>query len=101
MQAMSGMFQNPQFMQMAEKLGQAIIQVCTGCCVHIEDVCSLSVAYPCRNMIDAGMCLVEVQLWTIGRRSAQHRVIVSLLLIDTCCALTAVVACRATPTCSA
>jgi hypothetical protein len=27
MQAMSGMFQNPQFMQMAEKLGQAIIQV--------------------------------------------------------------------------
>jgi hypothetical protein len=26
MQAMSGMFQNPQFMQMAEKLGQAIIQ---------------------------------------------------------------------------
>lgn len=38
MQAMSGMFQNPQFMQMAEKLGQAIIQVknsakllCTHC----------------------------------------------------------------------
>jgi hypothetical protein len=27
MQAMSGMFQNPSFMQMAEKLGQAIIQV--------------------------------------------------------------------------
>jgi hypothetical protein len=27
MQAMSGMFQNQQFMQMAEKLGQAIIQV--------------------------------------------------------------------------
>lgn len=27
MQAMSGMFQNPQFMQMAEKLGQAIISV--------------------------------------------------------------------------
>lgn len=30
MQAMSGMFQNPQFMQMAEKLGQAIIQVWRG-----------------------------------------------------------------------
>jgi hypothetical protein len=30
MQAMSGMFQNPQFMQMAEKLGQAIIQVRVG-----------------------------------------------------------------------
>lgn len=27
MNAMSGMFQNPSFMQMAEKLGQSIIQV--------------------------------------------------------------------------
>jgi hypothetical protein len=33
MQAMSGMFQNPQFMQMAEKLGQAIIQVRLGAAV--------------------------------------------------------------------
>ena len=28
MNAMSGMFENPTFMQMAEKLGQSIIQVC-------------------------------------------------------------------------
>jgi len=33
MQAMSGMFQNPQFMQMAEKLGQAIIQVASLACL--------------------------------------------------------------------
>jgi hypothetical protein len=41
MQAMSGMFQNPQFMQMAEKLGQAIIQVrvsqaCSDKCVRSQ-----------------------------------------------------------------
>jgi hypothetical protein len=30
MNAMSGMFQNPAFMQMAEKLGQSIIQVHMG-----------------------------------------------------------------------
>lgn len=50
MQAMSGMFSNPAFMQMAEQLGQAIISVggaprCARCALRAAAVaCSLNAA---------------------------------------------------------
>jgi hypothetical protein len=67
MQAMSGMFSNPDFMKMAEKLGQAIIQVCVGACATVSMMCCVCAHAACRGIdghqagAGRGRC-VEAQL---------------------------------------